>query len=189
VIVSKNWFITGASAGFGFEFVRGAAGRGDRVVATSRSNAGLKPLVEEFGDLVIPVELDVTDKAAAEAAIREAATTLGSLDIVVNNAGYGHFGRVEELSEDECQALLTVVDAERPPLRILVGAIAAGVAPGVYERRPATWKEWDELARSTDFPKPRHIDDAVAAVDLALSTEEIARLEEPYQPHLQAGFV
>jgi NAD(P)-dependent dehydrogenase (short-subunit alcohol dehydrogenase family) len=46
--VSKNWFITGASAGFGFEFVRAAAGRGDRVVATSRRAAGLEALVSEL---------------------------------------------------------------------------------------------------------------------------------------------
>jgi NADP-dependent 3-hydroxy acid dehydrogenase YdfG len=57
-IVSKNWFIAGASAGFGFEFVRAVAGRRDRVVATSRRVAGLEALVSEFGGAVVPVELD-----------------------------------------------------------------------------------------------------------------------------------
>jgi NAD(P)-dependent dehydrogenase (short-subunit alcohol dehydrogenase family) len=51
------------------------------------------------------------------------------------------------------RALLRVVDAERPPLRILLGAMASDVAPSRYERRLATWKEWDEVGRNTDFPK------------------------------------
>jgi NAD(P)-dependent dehydrogenase (short-subunit alcohol dehydrogenase family) len=219
----------------------------------------------------------VTDKAASEAAVRNAAATLGTLDVLVNNAGYGLFGRVEELSEQECRdqmevnffgslwitqaalpimraqrsghvvqissvggvgdfprlglyhaskwaleavseslsqelnkfginvtlvepgpfrtfwagenahfaspmdeyvelygnqqeqraassgkepgdpvaaarALLDVVDAERPPLRILLGAVACDIAPGVYERRLAIWREWDDVGRNTDFP-------------------------------------
>lgn len=275
--MSKRWFITGASAGFGYEFVRAAAARGDRVVATSRAVAGLQPLVDEFGDLVVPLALDVTDRSAAFAAMELAVEKLDGVDIVVNNAGYGQFGRIEELSEAESRdqmdvnffgalwitqaalpvmraqrsghlvqissiggvgafggvgiynaskwaleamsealskevqgfginvtlvepgpfrtlwgganahyatpmpeyvealgnqqedraegvgtevgdpvraaaALLTVVDAPRPPLRILMGAMACDTAPRLYERRLEEWRLWDELGRSTDYP-------------------------------------
>ncbi|WP_217615703.1 SDR family NAD(P)-dependent oxidoreductase, partial [Cellulomonas sp. GbtcB1] len=66
--MSKVWFITGTSRGFGREFARAALGRGDRVVATARDTASLDDLVGEFGDAVLPLALDVTDRAAACAA-------------------------------------------------------------------------------------------------------------------------
>ncbi len=99
--MSKTWFITGASRGFGRSFTAAALGRGDRVAATARDTSTLDDLVAEHGDALLPIELDVTDKAAGEAAVRRAHTELGRLDVVVNNAGYGHFGTVEELTEAE----------------------------------------------------------------------------------------
>jgi NAD(P)-dependent dehydrogenase (short-subunit alcohol dehydrogenase family) len=106
--VSRSWFVTGASTGFGLEFVRGAARRGDRVTATSRDPEGLANIVSDLGDGVRAVGLDVTDKTACETVLREGAEWLGSLDVLVNNAGYGQFGRVEELSEAECRDQMEV---------------------------------------------------------------------------------
>ena len=99
--MSKVWFITGASKGFGREWAEAALERGDQVVATARRPETLDALVEQHGDAVLPLQLDVTDRAADRAAVQRAVEHFGRLDVVVNNAGYGHFGMVEELSEDE----------------------------------------------------------------------------------------
>ena len=101
---SRTWFVTGASRGFGRLWTEAALGRGDRVAATARDTTALQPLVDRFGDAVLPLALDVADREAAFAAVRRAAERYGSLDVVVNNAGYGHFGAVEELTEDELRA-------------------------------------------------------------------------------------
>ncbi|KAJ1684125.1 hypothetical protein LUZ63_020694 [Rhynchospora breviuscula] len=100
----KNWFITGASRGFGREWTIAALERGDRVAATARDTSTLDDLAETYGDALLPIELDVTDRAADVAAVQQAHDAFGRLDVVVNNAGYGHFGMVEELSEDEVRA-------------------------------------------------------------------------------------
>ena len=97
----KNWFITGASRGFGREWTIAALDRGDRVAATARDVSTLDDLAEKYGDRLLPLQLDVTDRAADAAAVEQAATAFGRLDVVVNNAGYGHFGFVEELSESD----------------------------------------------------------------------------------------
>jgi NAD(P)-dependent dehydrogenase (short-subunit alcohol dehydrogenase family) len=95
----KVWFITGASKGFGREFAIVALERGDQVAATARDTSSLDDLLATYGDAILPITLDVTDKAADGDAIRQAHERFGRLDIVINNAGYGQFGTVEELSE------------------------------------------------------------------------------------------
>lgn len=102
--MSKTWYITGTSRGFGRAWAVAALRRGDRVAATARDTGSLAELVDEFGDAVLPVELDVTDRSAARTALQDAHAHFGRLDVVVNNAGYGHFGAVEELSEEEARA-------------------------------------------------------------------------------------
>jgi NAD(P)-dependent dehydrogenase (short-subunit alcohol dehydrogenase family) len=102
----RTWFVTGASRGFGRLWSEAAVERGDRVAATARDLTTLQPLADRFGDAVLPLALDVTDRAAVFAAVRRAADRFGSLDVVVNNAGYGHFGAVEELTEDGLRAQL-----------------------------------------------------------------------------------
>jgi NAD(P)-dependent dehydrogenase (short-subunit alcohol dehydrogenase family) len=103
-MTGKVWFITGTSRGFGREWAIAALDRGDRVAATARNTASLSALVDQYGDAVLPIELDVTDRTAATAAVAEAHDHFGRLDIVINNAGYGHFGFVEEVTEDEARA-------------------------------------------------------------------------------------
>ena len=102
----KTWFITGASRGFGHQWAAAALERGDRVAATARDLSTLDDLVDAYGDAIVPLRLDVTDRAADLAAVAEANARLGRLDVVVNNAGYGQFGMVEELSEAEFRAQL-----------------------------------------------------------------------------------
>jgi NAD(P)-dependent dehydrogenase (short-subunit alcohol dehydrogenase family) len=100
-MASKTWFITGTSRGFGREWAIAALERGDRVAGTARDLSTMDDLVERFGDAVLPIQLDVTDRAADFAAVAQAHDRFGRLDIVVNNAGYGQFGMIEELSEQE----------------------------------------------------------------------------------------
>ena len=102
--MTKTWFITGTSKGFGREWAEAALDRGDRVAATARDTAALTALVERYGDAVLALQLDVTDRAAAIEAVRHAADHFGALDVVVNNAGFGHVGMVEELTEAEMRA-------------------------------------------------------------------------------------
>jgi NAD(P)-dependent dehydrogenase (short-subunit alcohol dehydrogenase family) len=97
----KTWFITGTSKGFGREWAIAALKRGDSVAGTARDTSSMDDLVHEYGDRVLAIELDVTDRDADFSAVTQAHEHFGVLDVVVNNAGYGQFGMVEELSEQE----------------------------------------------------------------------------------------
>jgi NAD(P)-dependent dehydrogenase (short-subunit alcohol dehydrogenase family) len=124
-IMSKVWFVTGSSRGLGRNFVEAALSRGDRVAATARNVASLDALVAAHGDAVLPLELDVTDKAAVFAAVQRAHEHFGRLDVIVNNAGYAQVGAVEELTEQHLRDQLEtnlfgavwVVQAALPHLR------------------------------------------------------------------------
>src|SRR6202163_4811837 len=102
-VTEKVWFITGTSRGFGREWAIAALERGDKVAATARDTATLADLSEKFGDAILPIQLDVTDHDADFAAVAQAHDHFGRLDIVVNNAGYGQFGFIEELSERQAR--------------------------------------------------------------------------------------
>lgn len=85
--MTKVWFITGTSKGFGREWAEAALDRGDRVAATARDTTQIKDLTARYGEAVLPIELDVTDRTRAFEAVRTAADHFGRLDVVVNNAG------------------------------------------------------------------------------------------------------
>jgi NAD(P)-dependent dehydrogenase (short-subunit alcohol dehydrogenase family) len=102
-MATKVWFITGASRGFGKVWAEAALKRGDKVAATARNTDDLADLMNTYGEAVLPIQLDVDDRQADFDAIRKAHDTFGQLDILVSNAGFGHFGFVEELSEEEAR--------------------------------------------------------------------------------------
>jgi NAD(P)-dependent dehydrogenase (short-subunit alcohol dehydrogenase family) len=102
-MAEKVWFITGASRGFGREWSIAALERGDKVAATARDTSTLDDLVAKYGDALLPLKLDVTDREADFAAVKQAHERFGRLDVVVNNAGYGQFGFIEELTEAEAR--------------------------------------------------------------------------------------
>lgn len=103
-MAEKIWFVTGASKGFGRVWTEAALKRGDKVAATARNIDDVQELAATYGDLVLPLALDVTDRGAVFAAVRQATDHFGRLDVVINNAGYGLFGTIEEVSEEEARA-------------------------------------------------------------------------------------
>jgi NAD(P)-dependent dehydrogenase (short-subunit alcohol dehydrogenase family) len=151
----KNWFITGSSRGLGKEFARAALARGDRVAATARDVRDLDDLVSAFGDAVLPLPLDVTDRAQVTNAVEEAIGRLGRLDVVVNNAGYGLFGMVEEMTPQELhdqldvnlfgvlhvtQAVLPVLRAQGSGHIVQISTIGGQVAfPGLGGYHASKW--------------------------------------------------
>jgi NAD(P)-dependent dehydrogenase (short-subunit alcohol dehydrogenase family) len=100
----KTWFITGAARGFGLLWAKDALERGDNVAATARNRDALASLVEQFGDAVLPISLDVTNRQAVFDTVGKAHKKFGRLDVVLSNAGYGHQGAVEEITEAEARA-------------------------------------------------------------------------------------
>jgi NAD(P)-dependent dehydrogenase (short-subunit alcohol dehydrogenase family) len=101
--VTRVWLITGTSRGFGRVWAQAALERGDSVAATARDTSTLEDLGATYGERLLALELDVTDKAAIEQSVRSAHQHFGRLDVVVNNAGYGQFGAIEELTEQEAR--------------------------------------------------------------------------------------
>ncbi|ANZ21537.1 short-chain dehydrogenase/reductase SDR [Streptomyces noursei ATCC 11455] len=100
-MATQTWFITGSSRGFGRSLAVAALEAGDQVVATARRPEHLADLVERFGDKVLPVALDVTDAAAAAAALDTARDRFGRIDVIVNNAGHANVAPVETAPEDD----------------------------------------------------------------------------------------
>jgi len=147
---AKTWFITGTSRGFGREWAEAALERGDRVIATARSVSSLDDLAASYPETLLPLALDVTDRDAVFAAVAQGHDRFGGLDVVVNNAGYGHFGFIEELTEADARAqietnlfgALWVTQAALPYLReqggghVLqvssIGGISAFPLVGIY---------------------------------------------------------
>src|SRR5258708_12604405 len=104
--MSKIWLITGSGKGWGGDIAEAALAEGDRVVAGARRTEELAPLVVQYGERVKPVRLEVRDEAAAKAAVQLAVDTFGRLNVLVNNAGYGHFAPFEQMSAEDFQAIV-----------------------------------------------------------------------------------
>jgi NAD(P)-dependent dehydrogenase (short-subunit alcohol dehydrogenase family) len=104
----KVWFVTGASRGFGREWTSAALERGDCVTATVREPRALDDLSKLFPETLLVVRLDVTRSADVRAAVAATLDRFGRIDVVVNNAGYGVLGMVEEISEEQARAQMEV---------------------------------------------------------------------------------
>ena len=124
---SLIWFITGASRGLGLEITRAALKRGDSVVAAARNT---QSVVHALGvqERLLPVALDVTNGLQAQAAVGAALKRFGRIDVLVNNAGRGLLGAIEEASADEVRSVFAVnVDG--------LLAVTRAVLPSMRERR------------------------------------------------------
>lgn len=123
--MSKTIFITGASRGFGRIWAEAFLERGDKVAATARNIETLNDLKAKYGDAVLPIQLNVDNRTEAFDAVNKAAAHFGKLDVVINNAGYGLFGAIEEASEQEARqqfetnvfGLLWITQAALPIMR------------------------------------------------------------------------
>ena len=119
------WFITGSSRGFGLEIARLALERGDAVVASARDPYQVEAALPGFGDRLLAPALDVTNEDKAREAVAQAMQRYTRIDVLVNNAGRGLLGAVEEVSDDEVRdlfetnvfGLLTVTRAVLPIMR------------------------------------------------------------------------
>ncbi|MEM8830908.1 MAG: SDR family oxidoreductase [Cyanobacteria bacterium P01_G01_bin.19] len=98
---SKVWLITGSSTGFGRILAQQLLAKGETVVATARKPEQLQDLVSNYGDRALAVRLDVTKPEEVREAVDRAITTFGRIDVLVNNAGYGSMGAIEEVSDAE----------------------------------------------------------------------------------------
>ena len=137
--MQKTWFITGASRGFGRIWAEAALKRGDRVTVTARKLADVTDLAERFGDLALPLTLDVTDSAQVRQAVHQAYAHFGRLDVLVNNAGASLFAATEEASEEQIRGLfdanyfgmVRVLQAALPLLRKQGSGHILGVSSGL----------------------------------------------------------
>jgi NAD(P)-dependent dehydrogenase (short-subunit alcohol dehydrogenase family) len=102
--MSKIILITGASRGFGKIWAKALLQRGDKVAATARNIESLNDLVKEYGDNILPIQLDVNDRVACFAAVDKAKKHFGRIDVLINNAGFGLFGAIEETTEQQARA-------------------------------------------------------------------------------------
>jgi NAD(P)-dependent dehydrogenase (short-subunit alcohol dehydrogenase family) len=205
--MTKTWFITGTSRGFGRAWADAALARGDQVAATARDIAALDDLVKVYGDAILPIPLDVTDRAAAFAAVQQAHDHFGVLDVVVNNAGYGHFGFIEELTEAEVRAQLEtnlygalwVTQAAIPLLRAqggghivqvsTIGGIAAFPSLGAYHASKWALEGFSEALAQEVAPagiKVTIIEPGGYATDWAASSAAHSEPLPAYQPFRDA---
>ena len=123
--MSKVWFITGCSTGFGRNLAMEALQRGNQVAVTSRNTEDVKDIVARFPDNAVAIKLDVTNNQEVAAAVKEAQERFGRIDVLVNNAGIGYLGAIEESEETEYRrmfeinffGLATVTNAVLPMMR------------------------------------------------------------------------
>lgn len=141
---TKTWFITGASKGFGLSLVKQLLAKGQNVAATSRNLAELVIAVGSTADNFLPLEVDLTNEDSVGCAMHKTKKAFGSIDVVINNAGYGIGGSIEELTDGETHAnfnvnvfgTLNVIRMVMPYMRyqqsghIINISSIAGIAPG-----------------------------------------------------------
>lgn len=104
--MSKTWFITGTSSGFGRQLTETLLERGDRVAATLRKTGALDELKAAYGDRLWITTMDLTDTASIRRSVDDAFGALGRIDVIVNNAGYGLFGTAEEVTDEQIRHVL-----------------------------------------------------------------------------------
>ncbi|MGI8508875.1 MAG: oxidoreductase [Gemmatimonadaceae bacterium] len=122
------WFITGCSTGFGRELARAVLDRGYRVVVTARTPDAVRDIAEGHGDRALVLQLDVTDPAEVDAAARAADAAFGRIDVLVNNAGIGYFGAIEESEDVEVRRMFEVNVFG-------LAKVTQAVLPGMRQRR------------------------------------------------------
>lgn len=143
--VSRVWLITGTSSGFGRAIASAAIEHGDRIVATARRRDRIDDLVAAAPDRVLALPLDVTDQAAIDAVAAAALERFGRIDVLVNNAGYGSVGAVEEIEPEHLRALMDTM---------FFGAVALtqAVLPGMRAQGSGAIVQLSSMGGQVTFP-------------------------------------
>jgi NAD(P)-dependent dehydrogenase (short-subunit alcohol dehydrogenase family) len=199
----KTWLITGCSGGLGRELAQAVLAAGHRVVATARDAERLAALVQTYGERVRTIELDVTDPHATREAARFVVEQLGSLDVLVNNAGYGDVASVEDATDESFRAQIEVnffgvVNMTRAVLPVMrtqgsghivqISSVGGRVAsPGLAAYQAAKWavggfsevlaKEVCDLGIRVTIAEP-----GAMRTQWAGASMTIAEASEPYKP-------
>jgi len=142
---SDVWFITGCSTGFGRELAKLVLDRGYRAVVTARDPAKIRDLTAGHQGRALALNLDVTDKAEIAESVRQAEAVFGSIDVLVNNAGYGYIGALEESEESEIRALM---ETNFFGLDRMIHA----VLPGMRRRRRGSIVNMSSIGGLVGFP-------------------------------------
>ncbi|MFC8830420.1 oxidoreductase [Streptomyces sp. NPDC057137] len=201
------WFITGASRGLGNAIAMEALAAGKRVAATARRPETLSGLVDEYGEQVLPLTLDVTDQAQAEDAVQRTVEHFGRLDVVVNNAGYADISPVEETTMEAFRAqveavffgTVLVTKAALPFLRrqgsghiIQVASVGGRItAPGLaaYQSAKHAVEGFSGVLAQETGPlgiKVTVVEPGGMRTDWAGSSMEIAPFDDAYRPTVGA---
>ena len=106
--MSKVWFITGCSTGFGRELAKHVLESGHKAVVASRKTEDVEDIVADYPDTAIAVKLDVTKEDEIKSSVEEATKKFGQIDVLVNNAGIGYFGAIEESEDDEVRRMFEI---------------------------------------------------------------------------------
>ncbi len=143
--MSKVILVTGASQGFGRNWAEVALQAGHRVVATARRLDSLSELADRYGDAVLTLQLDVTDRQRCFDVVAQAREHFGTIDVLLSNAGYGHFGMLEEISEDEARGQIETN---------VFGSvwIIQAVLPGMREQRSGHICQVSSIGGAMAFP-------------------------------------
>jgi NAD(P)-dependent dehydrogenase (short-subunit alcohol dehydrogenase family) len=202
------FFLTGSSRGLGRQVAEAALAAGHYLVATARNPASLADLADRYGDRVLPVELDVTDPAAAVAAVNAGIAAFGRIDVVVNNAGYANLAAVEDISLDDFReqvdanlfGVVNVTKAVLPVLRaqggghiIQVSSIGGRLAtPGLSAYQAAKWAVggFSEVLAREVGPlgiKVTVLEPGGMRTDWAGSSMRVPPVSEPYRPTVGAS--
>ena len=104
--MERIWFVTGSSRGLGRSLIKAILSKGDKVAATARDISSLQDLVKQYGEAILPVQLDVNNKAQVHQAIAAVVKHFGRIDVLVNNAGFGITGAVEAYSDEQVRSQL-----------------------------------------------------------------------------------
>jgi NAD(P)-dependent dehydrogenase (short-subunit alcohol dehydrogenase family) len=201
--VPQVFFLTGSNRGLGRQIAEAVLAAGHQMVATARQPGSLADLADRYGDRVLPVALDVTDPAAAAAAVAEGTRTFGRLDVVVNNAGYANLAAVEDITLADFRAqvdanlfgVVNVTKAALPVLRvqrgghiIQISSIGGRLATaGLSAYQTAKWAVggFSEVLAREVGPlgiKITVLEPGGMQTDWAGTSMQVPPISEPYEP-------
>jgi NAD(P)-dependent dehydrogenase (short-subunit alcohol dehydrogenase family) len=199
---SQVFFLTGSSRGLGRQIAEATLAAGHRLIATARRPDSLADLADRYGSQILPLPLDVTDAAAAEAAVAAGTKAFGRIDVVVNNAGYANLAAVEDIALDDFRAqvdanlfgVVNVTKAALPVLRtqggghiIQVSSIGGRLAtPGLSAYQAAKWAVggFSEVLAGEVGPlgiKVTVLEPGGMRTDWAGSSMQVPPISEPYR--------